>query len=99
MCDFCATAKKDNLFHSLGECESINYFLSNEYSGLDPQNSFCKDIALEQFVFGVKTTALNTIISVIRKYLLYVRTYQLNYSVDYVLHEMFRIVFDMRRLK
>ena len=100
LCDFCATAKKDDLFHSLGECESTNHFLSNVFSRLDPQKSFCKDIALEEFVFGVEKPALNTIFLVIKKYILNVRTYKLNYSVDYVLQEIFRrIILDMRRLK
>ena len=63
----------DTIVHSLTECSSTMNFLHAVLSHIDLSGRFIHEINLETFIFGARDQAWNTILLVIKSYIVYKR--------------------------
>ena len=99
ICDFCTADKQDDIIHALCECEHTKSVLTEIFKVIDQLNRFLSMMEIEDFLFGVEHSALNVMILLIKKYILEIRTYNLTFSVSYIMHQIYiRIILDKKTM-
>ena len=99
ICEFCKTSEKDDIIHALFRCDHTKQFLTEIFRRIDPFSTCFGKLEIESFLFGVEDPAQNVIILVLKKYILNVRTYKLQFSINNVMRQIFRrIVLDLKTM-
>ena len=95
-CEFCFDTLVDTLVHALCECNHTKRFTEEMFRRLDRENIYRNNTS---FIFGVNNLALNMIFLIVKKYMLYVRTFKLAFSSKHVIQQIYdRIIVDKRLL-
>ena len=95
-CEFCNDTLVDTLVHALCECNHTKRFTEELFRRLDRENIYRNNTS---FIFGVNNLALNMIFLIVKKYILYVRTFKLAFSSKHVMQQIYdRIIVDKRVL-
>ena len=89
-CEFCETRETDYILHALYKCEHTKLCLRDIFRKLDPLSTGVGNMQVENFLFGVEDPAQNPIILLIKKYILNVRTYNLIFSINNIMNQIYK---------
>ena len=87
-CDYCNNGEKDSMIHALTQCEFTLNGLQDVLKFIDPQGMFIYSLDITHFIFGVEDPALNLIFLIIKKYIIYVRSYKLPFVPQVVVNQI-----------
>ena len=98
-CEFCETRETNDILHALYKCEHTKLFLTEIFRKIDPLSTWVGIMQVEIFLFGVEDPAQNLIILLIKKYILNVRTYNLKFSINNIMNQIYtRIILESKTM-
>ena len=84
---------KDNLKHSLFECEVSKIIINEVFQLLSFQKERLPQIRCEQFIFGVADLALNLVFLIIKNSSIEARTYKRKLSINSIENELLKRIY------
>ena len=94
ICEFCNENVKDDIVHALFNCANTKKCIQEVFAIIDPSQNFCQTIESEEFIFGVKEPALNTIFLLLKQYIMNTRTYKSVFSPNVLLKRVLRRIYS-----
>ena len=94
ICEFCNENVKDDIVHALFNCANTKKCILEVFAIIDPSRNVCQTIESEEFIFGVKEPALNTIFLLLKQYIMSTRTHKSVFSPNVLLKRVLRRIYS-----